>query len=76
MMAVLSQTILDPYFLLLVLAGVSLGIVFGAIPGLNTPVAVALVLPITYSLNVPHTCALLMGVSWAVFPEASYRQYF
>ena len=62
MMAVLSQTILDPYFLLLVLAGVSLGIVFGAIPGLNTPVAVALVLPITYSLNVPHTCALLMGV--------------
>lgn len=62
MLEVLSITFGDPMFLLLTLLGTILGIVFGAIPGLNTPVAIALVLPITYTLNVPRTCGLLMGV--------------
>lgn len=39
-----------------------MGICFGAIPGLNTPVAIALVIPITYSLNLNHTLALIMGI--------------
>lgn len=62
MIEVLASTVVDPFFLLLVFAGTVLGIVFGAIPGLNTPVAIALVLPITYTLNIPYTCGLLMGV--------------
>ena len=62
MAEVMAATLLDPVFYLFVLLGVVLGIVFGAIPGLNTPVAIALVLPVTYSLNISHTCALLMGV--------------
>ena len=62
MAEVMAATLLDPVFYLFVLLGVVLGIVFGAIPVLNTPVAIALVLPVTYSLNISHTCALLMGV--------------
>lgn len=62
MLEVFTATVMDPFFLLFVLAGTVLGIVFGAIPGLNTPVAIALVLPVTYSLNIPYTCGLLMGV--------------
>ena len=56
------QNILNPTSLLLILAGVVLGNVFGAIPGLNTPIAIALVLPITMIMDpVPSVC-LLMGI--------------
>ena len=47
---------------LLCMAGVALGIVFGAIPGLNTPMATALVLPVTYSMPIYPSMALLIGV--------------
>ncbi|MDR1518868.1 MAG: tripartite tricarboxylate transporter permease [Planctomycetota bacterium] len=62
MSQVLSSTMLDPIFILLSMLGAFVGICFGAIPGLNTPVAIALALPFTYSLNIPHTLALLMGI--------------
>jgi putative tricarboxylic transport membrane protein len=39
--------------------------IFGAIPGLNTPIAIALVLPFTYSLEPLPTIALVMGVYMA-----------
>lgn len=56
------QNILNPGSLALILAGVVLGNVFGAIPGLNTPIAIALVLPITMIMDpVPSVC-LLMGI--------------
>lgn len=45
MAEVMAATLLDPMFYLFVLLGVALGIIFGAIPGLNTPVAIALVCP-------------------------------
>lgn len=48
--------------ILLCLAGVVLGIIFGAIPGLNTPMATALVLPFTYSMPIYPSVALLLGV--------------
>ena len=44
---VILATLTDPYFILLAALGAFIGICFGAIPGLNTPVAIALVLPIT-----------------------------
>ena len=59
---VILATLTDPYFILLAALGAFIGICFGAIPGLNTPVAIALVLPITYSLNLNHTLALIMGI--------------
>lgn len=46
-----AASILTPEVLLLIFAGTVVGIVFGAIPGLNTPIAVALLLPFAYKLN-------------------------
>lgn len=56
------QNIFNPSSLLLILLGVVMGNIFGAIPGLNTPIAIALVLPITMVMDpVPSVC-LLMGI--------------
>ncbi len=48
--------------ILLVFGGAVLGTVFGAIPGLNTPIAVALVLPFTLVMPPIPSVALIMGV--------------
>lgn len=48
--------------LLLVLAGVALGIIMGATPGLTATLAVAVVLPFTLFLNAVSGIALLIGV--------------
>ena len=39
-----------------------MGIVFGAIPGLDAPIAITIVLPFTYSMGVTNTIALLLGI--------------
>ena len=49
----------------LIFIGTILGMVFGAIPGLNTPIAIALVLPFTYSLHALQSIALIMAVYMA-----------
>ena len=46
----------------LILIGVVVGSIFGCIPGLNSPIAVALVLPITFILEVIPSLALIMGI--------------
>ena len=46
----------------LIVLGVAVGIVFGAIPGLTTTMAVALCLPITYSMNAGAGIALLVAL--------------
>lgn len=43
--------ILTPASLLLMVAGVAVGIVFGSIPGLSASMAVALFLPLTFSMT-------------------------
>lgn len=48
--------------IMLIVAGVILGIVFGAVPGLNTAMAVALCLPITYTLDAVNGIAMIMGL--------------
>jgi len=60
--SIVLGNVLEPGFILLTFIGAFVGICFGAIPGLNTPVAIALALPFTYSLNTPHTLALIMGI--------------
>lgn len=59
------QGILTPDILGLILLGTVLGMIFGAIPGLNTPIAIALVLPFTYSLDPLPSIALIMAVYMA-----------
>jgi putative tricarboxylic transport membrane protein len=59
------QGVLDPTIIGLIFIGTVLGMVFGAIPGLNTPIAIALVLPFTYALKPLPSIALIMGVYMA-----------
>ncbi len=50
------------YNILFILAGVFVGIVFGAIPGLSTDLAVVLFLPLTFNLDVLPGILLLLGI--------------
>jgi len=54
--------VLTPFTLLLMVAGVAIGIVFGSMPGLSTTMAVALFLPLTYSMKDTDAMALLMAL--------------
>lgn len=53
---------LQPINLLLIVAMVSLGIVFGAIPGLSATLGIALLLPITFGLSTETSFVLLLAI--------------
>src|SRR5699024_9352046 len=53
---------LAPATLAIIVIGVALGIVFGAIPGLSATMAVALCLPLTFTMEPGPAMALLMGL--------------
>ena len=55
-------SILTPLFFGLVAAGTVIGIIFGAIPGMTATMAVAVCLPLTYSLGLENGLALLLGL--------------
>jgi putative tricarboxylic transport membrane protein len=55
---------LDGYGILIMAAGVTWGIIGGAIPGISGAVAMALALPFTYGLDAPTALVMLAGV-WA-----------
>ena len=48
--------------LLLLVIGVGTGVIFGAIPGLTSGIAIAILLPFTFYLDIYHSLALLSGV--------------
>ena len=52
-------SLFQPLNLLLCFVGVFIGLLIGAMPGLGTTLAIALVLPFTYKLN-PLTAILLL----------------
>ncbi|MEJ8475360.1 tripartite tricarboxylate transporter permease [Roseibium algae] len=54
--------LINPVFLSLVVGGTCVGIIFGAIPGMTATMAVAICLPITYSLGLENGLALLLGL--------------
>ena len=54
--------ITSPWFYLLILIGAVLGIFFGAIPGMTSSMGIALVLPITYTMGIIPSFALLLGI--------------
>ena len=54
--------IMTPLFFLLIVGGTFVGIVFGAIPGMTATMAVAICLPLTYSLGLENGLALLLGL--------------
>jgi putative tricarboxylic transport membrane protein len=51
-----------PLFVFLIFAGTFVGIIFGAIPGMTATMAVAVCLPMTYSLGLNNGLALLLGL--------------
>lgn len=53
---------LDLSYFGLTLLGVTIGIIFGAIPGMTATMAVAVCLPMTYALDLNHSLALLLGL--------------
>lgn len=53
---------LTPYILLVTLAGVSLGIVWGAMPGLSTTMAMALLIGLSASMEQSTAIAFMLGV--------------
>lgn len=44
-------TVGTPTYLLYILAGVTVGIIFGAVPGLTAVMAITLFLPVTYGME-------------------------
>lgn len=55
-------SLISPLFLSLVVGGTFVGIIFGAIPGMTATMAVAVCLPLTYSLGLENGLALLLGL--------------
>lgn len=54
--------IVTPLFLALAIGGTFVGIMFGAIPGMTATMAIAVCLPLTYSLGLENGLALLLGL--------------
>ena len=57
---------LQPEALLYVGFGVVLGLIFGVIPGLNGPIALALFTPLTYRMDPASAMAFLLAIYGAV----------
>lgn len=52
----------DPIVLLMMLVGVAVGIVFGAIPGLTATMAITICLPLTYAMESTTAIAVLISL--------------
>lgn len=53
---------MNPACILLIVAGVIVGIIFGALPGLTATMAIALCLPITFTMEPIQGLSLMMGL--------------
>lgn len=58
----ISMVLLNPVCLLLILAGVVVGIVFGAVPGLSSTMAMILFLPMSFGMEPMNGISLLVGL--------------
>lgn len=56
------STVLTPVGIALMFLGVAVGIVFGALPGLTATMAIALFLPVTYTMTPSNAMTLLMAL--------------
>lgn len=62
MLDVLFALLLDPVAMGLCLAGVFAGLLFGAVPGVSSTMALAVMLPLTYGMTPEHAMMLMLGV--------------
>lgn len=56
------QNVFHPASFFCICIGVVMGTVFGCIPGLSTPIALALVLPMIFKMDVSFAICLMMGI--------------
>ena len=56
------QDVLTPISLMALIGGVLYGVVVGAMPGLGSVIAVTLILPITYSMDLVPSVVLILSV--------------
>ena len=59
---VFGQVLTDPFSITLLVFGVLLGIVLGALPGISSTMSLAVLLPVSFSMNPEHGMIFLMGV--------------
>ncbi|MEM5477377.1 tripartite tricarboxylate transporter permease [Pacificibacter sp. AS14] len=62
MLDVFFSTLTDPVALGLCLAGVTAGLLFGAVPGVSSTMALAVMLPLTYGMSPENAMMLMLGV--------------
>ncbi len=55
-------TVFEPMILLLIIGGVAIGIIFGAIPGLSAFTCLAIMLPLTFTMEPVYGISFLMAV--------------
>ncbi len=70
MLEVLVPALIDavqPFTLLTVLVGVSAGVLMGAIPGINAPMAIALCIPLSYYMSPLAAIGFLVGLNKGAF---------
>lgn len=53
---------LQPFNFLMIVAGTALGIMVGALPGLSSPMAIIVLLPLTYGMEAHEALLLMIGV--------------
>lgn len=56
------QTIFNVVTIFLILAGVTIGIVMGAIPGLTGAMAIALIIPFTFGMDAVNSITILLAI--------------
>jgi len=58
---------ISPNSLMFVFAGVAIGVLIGAIPGINGPMAIALFIPVTYYMSALTAIGFLIGLNKGAF---------
>ncbi|MCD7908243.1 MAG: tripartite tricarboxylate transporter permease, partial [Clostridium sp.] len=56
-----AATFFNPMTLLVVAAGTFLGLVFGALPGLSATMGVALLIPLTFTMDTTSAFGMMLG---------------
>ena len=62
MVMTVLRELINPINFLLMTGGVPIGIIFGAIPGLNATTAMAIFLPLTFAMDAPAAIAFMGGI--------------
>ena len=60
-LSALLSVVSNPFTLLIILAGTAMGLIFGSLPGLTATMGVALLIPLTYTLEPVQAIGMMLG---------------